>query len=236
VSDDRGGGMGLPGPLLVVVLLAASLGGGFLIQRLVRPPAPGITALPTQAPAPVADADEAVPPAARVVPERLPEVTLPGLDGRERHLSQWHGKPLVVNFWATWCEPCRREMPLLRGLQHEHAADGLQVVGIAIDSAADVRKYAAAQGIDYPLLVGEDGGLAAAKAFGMDTVLPFSVFADRAGDIVALKVGELRAAEAHLILDRMMQVDDGKLTLAAARQEIAAAQQHEAAPPVASGS
>src|SRR6185437_15145815 len=70
---------------------------------------------------------------------------------------------------------------LLKTLHHEREADGLQVVGIAVDYPAAVRKYAAARAIDYPVLVGEQGGLAAVSAFGMDTVLPFSVFADPGG-------------------------------------------------------
>ena len=85
----------------------------------------------------------------------------------------------------------------------------LQVVGIAVDYPAAVRKYAAARAIDYPVLVGEQGGLAAVSAFGMDTVLPFTVFADPAGRIVALKVGELHRDEAEFILDRLQDVEPG---------------------------
>ena len=85
-----------------------------------------------------------------------------------------------------------------------------------------VAKYALAKGIDYPLLIGEQGGLEAVTAFGMETVLPFSVFADRQGRVVTLKVGELHADEAHLILERMQHFDRGELNLAAAREQIAA--------------
>jgi thiol-disulfide isomerase/thioredoxin len=154
------------------------------------------------------------------VPLRLPEIRLPGIDGAVHGLADFRGRPLVVNFWATWCEPCRREIPLLKTLRREHAADRLEVVGIAVDSPDDVRKYARTHGIDYPVLIGDQGGLAAASAFGMDTVLPFSVFADREGRVVTLKVGELHADEAELILDRVREVDAGKLTLPAAREQI----------------
>ena len=74
----------------------------------------------------------------------------------------------------------------------------------------------------YPVLVGEKGGLEAVNALGMDTVLPFSVFADRRGQIITLKIGELHADEAALILDRMTDLDHGRLTLTAAREQIAA--------------
>ena len=156
------------------------------------------------------------------LPEQLPEIQLPGTDGRVHRLTDWKGKPLVVNFWATWCDPCLREIPLLKTLRREHAADSLEIVGIALDYPSDVRKYVTEHGIDYPVMVGDQGGLGAARAFGMETVLPFSVFADRAGQVVALKVGELHKDEAELILDRLSELDAGRLTLAVARQEISA--------------
>ncbi|HTL91506.1 MAG TPA: TlpA disulfide reductase family protein, partial [Steroidobacteraceae bacterium] len=132
------------------------------------------------------------------------------------------GRPLVVNFWATWCEPCRRENPLLQALRREHSANGLEIVGIAVDSRESVQKYATEHEIDYPLLVGEREGLQAAAAFGMETVLPFSVFADREGRVVTLKVGELHRDEAELILARIQDLQAGKLSLAAAQAQITA--------------
>jgi thiol-disulfide isomerase/thioredoxin len=154
------------------------------------------------------------------VPEQLPEIRLPGPDGAVHSLADWKGRPLVVNFWATWCEPCRREIPLLKNLRRERAADGLEIVGIAVDYPDAVGKYTKAHGIDYPVLIGEEGGLAAAGAFGMDPVLPFSVFADRTGRVVTLKVGELQRDEAELILDRVHDVDAGRLSISTAREQI----------------
>jgi thiol-disulfide isomerase/thioredoxin len=151
----------------------------------------------------------------------LPELTLPDAKGVNHRLSDWAGHPLVVNFWATWCEPCRREIPLLITLRHERAAHGVAIVGIAIDFRAAVVKYASAAAIDYPLLIGENAGLKTVDAFGMDLVFPFTVFADRQGRIVAVKVGELHRDEADFILDRVQDIDRGTLTLAVAREEIA---------------
>jgi thiol-disulfide isomerase/thioredoxin len=151
----------------------------------------------------------------------LPQLSLPDATGVAHRLSDWAGHPLVVNFWATWCEPCRREIPLLIKLRHERASRGLAIVGIAIDFRAAVVKYAAAAGIDYPLLIGEEAGFKTVDAFGMELVFPFSVFADRAGRVVAVKVGELHQDEADFILDRIDDVDRGTLTLPAAREEIA---------------
>jgi thiol-disulfide isomerase/thioredoxin len=137
-------------------------------------------------------------------------------------LSDWAGQPLVVNFWGTWCEPCRREIPLLIKLRHERASRGLAIVGVAIDFRAAVVKYAAAAGIDYPLLIGDEAGLKGVDAFGMALVLPFSVFADGAGRVVAVKAGELHQDEANFILDRVEDIDRGALTLATAKAQIAA--------------
>ena len=87
-----------------------------------------------------------------------------------------------MNFWATWCAPCRREIPLLERLQSEHAADGFQVVGIAVDFRDKVLAYADEMKIDYPLLIGEQEALDAAAAFGVEMVgLPFTVFTDAPG-------------------------------------------------------
>lgn len=127
---------------------------------------------------------------------------------------------MLVNYWATWCAPCRREIPLLNELRSEHGKQKLEVVGIAVDFRDDVLKYAQETTIAYPLLIGEEDGLAAVQAMGMQPAFPFSVFADSQQRIVALKVGELHRDEAELILDRVAQVDAGTLPLQQAREEI----------------
>jgi thiol-disulfide isomerase/thioredoxin len=158
----------------------------------------------------------------RVIPMVLPDLALADLDGHMHRLADWSGHPVIVNFWATWCEPCRREIPLLIRLRHERAAADLAVVGIAIDFRAAVAKYAHNAGIDYPVLIGEDEGLEAVHAFGMELVFPFSVFADQRGRVVAVKLGELHQDEADFILDRVQDIDSGALSLAAAREQIEA--------------
>ena len=157
----------------------------------------------------------------RPIPTVVPAISLADGAGIKHALSEWKGRPLLINFWATWCAPCRREIPLLKTLRHQRAADGLEVVGIAVDFKDAVQRYAREMGIDYPVLIGEQDGLDAIAAFGMDTMFPFSVFADRQGRIVTLKIGELRADEAHLILDQVKAVDAGRIDLAAAKKEIA---------------
>lgn len=213
----------------LAALLALATAAGFLSQRLLRH-RPG-AAVPAEAPMSTASPSATGTPegpdalARRRIPGTLPEVILPDREGMKHRLSEWRGHPLMVNFWATWCEPCRREIPLLRTLRKEHGPEGLEVVGIAVDFPDAVRRYASESGIDYPILVGEDGGMAAISALGMDTVLPFTVFADGEGRIVTVRVGELRPAEARLILDRMREARIGRVTLAEARSQIASGMQ-----------
>ncbi len=216
---------GLRVPAAVAIIL---LGGaaGFFVAHLARVARTQGVVDTSPAPPPAALKDESSrqgektsPP--RVIPIELPDISLADADGRRHALSEWKGRPLLVNFWATWCDPCRREIPLLKRLRRERAVDGLEVVGIAVDFRDAVQHYARDMGIDYPVLIGEQDGLDAIAAFGMDTVFPFTVFADRRGRIVTLKIGELHAEEAHFILDEVKAVDQGRTELAIARKEIA---------------
>jgi thiol-disulfide isomerase/thioredoxin len=198
---------------VALIVLGAIAGVG--MHRALRPRATlQPTSLPARAPAPQSPAQS------RVIPMVLPDLELADLAGRTHRLTDWAGHPVIVNFWATWCEPCRREIPLLIRLRHERSGAGLAVVGIAVDFRAAVIKYARTAGIDYPVLIGEDTGLYAVHAFGMDLVFPFSVFADQRGRVVAVKLGELHQDEADFILDRVQDIDSGTLSLAAARQQI----------------
>jgi thiol-disulfide isomerase/thioredoxin len=93
-------------------------------------------------------------------------VSLPDLDGKEQALGQWKGKVLIVNFWATWCVPCREEMPEFVKLQKEFGDRGVQFVGIAVDDPAKVRQFAAELGLNYPALIGGYGAIELSKSLG----------------------------------------------------------------------
>ncbi len=202
------------------VLLVAAGALGFWVQRIERPTS-SLRVAPTRSVRKAPGASAPVASAPRAIPERLPDFVLPGLDGAPHRLSEWKGRPLVVNFWATWCEPCRHEMPLLEEIHRKYAKDGIEIVGIAVDYREPVEKFVHQLGIEYPVLIGDKGGLAAVTAFGMDTVLPFSVFADRDGQIVTLKIGELHRDEADFILARLIELDRGRASLTAVREQIA---------------
>jgi len=157
------------------------------------------------------------------IPARLPAFTLADLGGVPTPIAHWKGKSLVINFWATWCAPCRREIPMLGSLSAQWADRGIVVVGVAVDQSQAVASYAQELKIPYPLLVGEQDALDAALALGVASpVFPFTVFTDDAGEIVALYVGELHPAQADLILSRVQSVDRHELRLSEARRSIAA--------------
>jgi thiol-disulfide isomerase/thioredoxin len=159
-------------------------------------------------------------PAAQLV-ATVPDFTLNDRMGRPRSLADWPDKALIVNFWATWCAPCRREIPLLQRLQAEHGAAGFQVIGIAVDFRDAVLQYAEEMNIEYPILIGEQDGLDAASAFGVEAVgFPFTIFSDRQGRVVAAHVGELTAAQAEVIVAAVEAVDDGRLSPIQARARI----------------
>ncbi len=118
------------------------------------------------------------------------------LSARPRRLSEWQGRSLLCNFWATWCGPCREELPLLDAAQTQHASNGLQVVGIGIDSAANIREYVKVVQVSFPLLVGEFQAISLMRRLGNRSGgLPFTAVLDRAGRLRHRKLGAYSAAE-----------------------------------------
>lgn len=217
----------------IVAVIAVAGAAGWWLQRQTQP-APTLT---VAAPAAPAAATPATPAAAapqgeggadavlgaaprKPLPETLPAFKLADRDGKLRQLSDWAGRPLVVNYWATWCPPCVREIPLLSKLRKDRAGMKLEVVGIAVDFRDDVLAFAKREKLDYPLLIGEEDGLAAVDAVGMTPAFPFTLFTDSQHRIITLKVGELHQPELDLILDVVKQVDAGSLTPADARSRI----------------
>jgi thiol-disulfide isomerase/thioredoxin len=190
--------------IATAIALAAGIAAFFVARSLLEPE--------TRPPDPIQPA---------VIPEFRPEITLADRGGQPRALSEWDGKPLIVNFWATWCAPCRREIPMLNALAGNEAYAGFEIIGIAIDFREDVLKYLGKMPIDYTVLIGEQDGLAAARAFGMESIgLPFTAFTDRRGRIVTIHVGELHLPQAQVILSAIREVDAGLIDMPAARSRI----------------
>lgn len=125
-----------------------------------------------------------------------PAFSLPDLDGVVRPVSTWDGRILVLNFWATWCPPCRDELPQLVTLQKEFGQRGVQVVGVAVDDPGDVRKFVAELGIPYPILVGSDDALRVSAQYGNEIgALPYTVVVSRGGKIVHTRHGSVKPGE-----------------------------------------
>jgi peroxiredoxin len=132
-------------------------------------------------------------------------VTLPDAAGREQALAQWKGKVVVVNFWATWCVPCREEMPEFVKVQREFGDRGLQLVGVAIDEPAKVKAFAAELGLNYPALVGGYGAIELSRTLGNRLgALPFTVIIDRSGRYVHAQLGPLKEANLRAIINQLL--------------------------------
>jgi thiol-disulfide isomerase/thioredoxin len=125
---------------------------------------------------------------------------LPGIDGKPQAVSQWRGQVLVVNFWATWCDPCREEIPAFIILQDQYRGRGVVFVGIAVDQRDKVQAYVRQSGMNYPVLIGGLEVMDMARQLGnAKSVLPFTLIIDRAGVVVlshygAMSIPELEAA------------------------------------------
>jgi thiol-disulfide isomerase/thioredoxin len=135
----------------------------------------------------------------------LMALALPDTSGKEQTLGQWKGKVLVVNFWATWCEPCRDEMPRFIKLQDQYGNKGLQFVGIAIDQVDKAQQFASEIHLNYPTLMGGYGAIELSKTIGNSFgALPFTAVVDRAGAIVHTQTGPLKDAQLQSIIKQLL--------------------------------
>ncbi len=152
--------------VVVAVIAAGMLFVGFHMARRPGPEAPAILSKSTPA----------------------PDFTLEALDGKNMRLSDFRGKAVLLNFWATWCAPCKIEMPWFVDLQKEYGPQGLQIVGVAMDDSSkeDIAKFAREMGVNYPVLIGKE---AVGDEYGGVPALPESFFIGRDGKIVDRIIG-----------------------------------------------
>jgi thiol-disulfide isomerase/thioredoxin len=140
---------------------------------------------------------------AKATTEALYALQLPDADGRLQAVAQWRGRVLVANFWATWCEPCREEMPALVAAQQAWRSKGVQIVGIGIDSAAKIRDFAVNYKISYPLLVSGPEVLDVARHLGNSAGgLPYTVVLARDGAVSGRHLGALQQGQIDSLLAR----------------------------------
>jgi thiol-disulfide isomerase/thioredoxin len=167
-------------PVLLVALLAAAAGIGYQQWRMKASPEPGAT-------------------------QALTAARFPDLAGQAQGLEQWRGKVLVVNFWATWCAPCREEIPAFVKLQEKYGAKGLQFVGIAIDQASKVQPFASEFGMNFPVLIGSADAIELTRRLGNKAgVLPFTVILTRDGRVAATEIGAAKEARLEPFLASLL--------------------------------
>lgn len=163
--------------------------------------------LPLEAP------PDSVPPAENVAAGPVyPVFELSDMEGEVRDFAEWNGKHRILNFWATWCAPCRREIPLLKAFQDERAADGFQVIGIAVDFLEPVVDYAKEANFNYPILVGEQDAMAVAESSGVAFIgLPFTMLVAADGELIGTHMGEIHKEQLDEIATLMTQLERGEV-------------------------
>ncbi|MCK6386184.1 TlpA family protein disulfide reductase [Zoogloea sp.] len=125
-------------------------------------------------------------------------------DGARQPLAQWKGKILVLNFWATWCPPCRHEIPAFSAMSSKYRDKGVQFVGISIDTASNVRSFQREHQVSYPLLIAEPSVVQLTESLGNAAQgLPFTVIVDKTGVISRVKVGMLSETDLDTTLGRL---------------------------------
>ena len=128
------------------------------------------------------------------------------LEGKTRQLAEWRGKVLVCNFWATWCAPCREEIPLLVAAREKYGPSKMEILGIAIDNLSNVREFTTLFKISYPVLLAEANGLDLMRELGNSSGgLPYTVVTDSQGTLVHRKLGALRPADLDAILEPLVK-------------------------------
>jgi thiol-disulfide isomerase/thioredoxin len=199
-------------PILATAVLSAAAALGYLSYRLIDG---------ADAPQP-ADVGAALQTQARMdLIERVPDITLEGLAGEPVALTSWPGKALVINFWATWCTPCLKEIPMLKALKEER--NDVEIVGIAIfDDRDKVAAFARDMAFNYPALHGQSERGDATMAFGpVIQNLPFTLFAAPDGSMLGAHVGELKAEHLENFTAVVDDLAASRIDLAEARARIA---------------
>jgi len=193
--------------VFAVAFVALMAGALFYAARL---PMQAPQAVPRAEPETAADGEAPI----------YPVFRLADLNGRQHDFSEWSGKHRLLNFWATWCAPCRREIPLLKAFQEEHG-DRILVIGIAVDFADAVADYAETAEFNYPILVGQEDAMAVAETSGIEFIgMPFTMIVAADGELLNTHMGEITAADLEHISRVLTMLDDGEIDKASARKAL----------------
>lgn len=192
-----------------VALVSLMAGALFMAGRIAAVKTESAAAKPPQAQATAAPALET---------NSHPSFSLMGLDGEMHDFDEYDGRHRLLNFWATWCAPCRREIPLLKDFQDAHGANGFQVLGIAVDYAEEVARYAKDAEFNYPVLIGQEDAMAVAESSGIEFIgMPFTMFVAADGEYLGAYIGELHQAHLDGLVDIMVRLDRGDIDKEGAR-------------------
>ena len=146
---------------------------------------------------------------------------LPDIDCAERDFSEWDGTHRLINFWATWCAPCRREIPLLKTFQDEHGPNGFQVIGVAVDFPEQVAAYDRDIKFNYPVLVGQEDAMAVAETSGVEFIgMPFTMIVASDGELLSTHIGEILDSHLEHIERVLTMMDNGEIDRESARKAL----------------
>ncbi|MFQ3333717.1 MAG: thiol-disulfide isomerase/thioredoxin [Woeseiaceae bacterium] len=143
------------------------------------------------------------------------------LSGSIRNSSEWNNSAKLINFWATWCAPCRREIPLLNETQKNLTGTQIQIIGIAVDDFDEVLSYAETTNFDYPILIGEEDAVAIAENSGVDFIgLPFTMIVTKDQEIIKTHIGEIKEHHIELITQTLKAIENGEMTVSEAKMQL----------------
>lgn len=178
-------------PFILVIIIAGGAGFGF--QRYLQNEKRDLTPVIPKA----VSID--------VIGTQRPAFELEDLEGTLRNIDEWNGKVLLVNFWATWCPPCKKEMPAFIELHEQYQSQGFEVIGIALDDKESVQDFVDTLGVNYSVFASEYAGIELSRLYGNRIgALPFSVFVGRDGKIKSTKAGELTKQQVEQIIQPLL--------------------------------
>tara|TARA_B100000609_G_scaffold87070_1_gene69546 strand:+ start:812 stop:1402 length:591 start_codon:yes stop_codon:yes gene_type:complete len=148
----------------------------------------------------------------------LGEFELIDLNNEMTHSSKWNGQYKLINFWATWCAPCRREIPLLNNTQKIYQDMSIQIIGIAVDVLDDVIAYSEETPFEYPVLVGEEEAIAIAENANIEFIgLPFTMLVDDQNEIIKTHLGEIKEHHIDMLTEVIRGMQRGKISVEEAK-------------------